>query len=220
MTANDLIEMNRRVSYALWNVASLNTAPNGLSPRLIFPEYRGGNIRISEQEARLLWCTMLQDTSYYYSVEAPTTETYIQSGTKPLSARTDVALYSLVENGLKRVANIEFKAHNATSEQIRKDVEKLIREKITGNWFHLLPSTNSGTIPRLFKKFVTAFEACSACVEHDLDIVFCICVLKNPQLLIRHFDFSHGNGDILAYANEFFSDPATWNMVKPATGEK
>lgn len=215
MTSTDLIEMNRRVSYALWNAISPNKIPTGLSPRLIFPELRGGNIRISEQEARLLFCTMLQDTSYYYSVEAPTTETYVQSGTTPLSARSDVALYRSVENGLKRVANIEFKAHNATSEQIRKDVEKLIREKLTGNWFHLLPSSNSGTIPRLFEKFVNAFEACSSYIDHDIEIVFGICVLRKPRLLINQFDYTHSDGTFVAAINNFFSETDSWTTLSP-----
>ena len=156
MTSNDLIEMNRRVSYTLWNAVSPNKTPAGLSPRLIFPELRGGNIRISEQEARLLWCTMLQDTSYYYSVEAPTTETYVQTGTKPQGARTDVALYRSCETGLKRVANIEFKAHNATQGQIRKDLEKLLREEITGNWFkEKYPLIKPGTISAHLLKLST-----------------------------------------------------------------
>jgi hypothetical protein len=215
MTSNDLIEMNRRVSYALWNAISPNKTPTGLSPRLIFPELRGGNIRISEQEARLLFCTMLQDTSYYYSVEAPTTETYVQSGTKPLSARTDVALYRSSENGLKRVANIEFKAHSATQEQIRKDIEKLLREKITGNWFHLLASANSGTIPRLFKKFVKAFTECSSYIDHDIDIVFGICVLQKPKLLIRHFAYNHSDDDFTVYTENFFSETNSWTTLVP-----
>lgn len=213
MTANDLIEMNRRVSCTLWNIASPNTTPNGLSPRIIFPVVRGGNIRISEQEARLLWCTMLQDTSYYYAVEAPTMETYIQSGKKPQSARTDVALYRSVKSGLERVANIEFKAHNAPLEHIRKDVEKLVREKITGNWFHLLQSTNSATIPRLFEKFVAAFTKCISFVEHDIEIVFCICVLRNKSLLMSHFEYQHGKDDFVIYTKEFFSEVDLWTTL-------
>lgn len=215
MIANDLIEMDRRVSYALWNVASPKMNPNGLSPRLVFPELRNGEMRISEQEARLLWCTMLQDTSYYYSVEAPTRETYVQMGSKPQSARTDVALYRLSENGLKRIANIEFKAHNATPEQIRKDVEKLLREKITGNWFHLLSAADAGTIPRLFEKFVAAFKKCQVFVTCNIDIVFCICVLREPQLFFRHFTFQHDQGDLVAYTKEFFSDTDSWNVLTP-----
>ncbi|MCP4285155.1 MAG: hypothetical protein GY792_11990 [Gammaproteobacteria bacterium] len=215
MTSDDLIEMNRRVVFALWNVASPTGIPKALSPRLIFPELRTGDIRISEQEARLLWCTMLQDTSYYYAVEAPTVETYIQSGTRPISARTDLALYQLLDSGLQRVANIEFKAHNATPEQIMKDIEKLIREKITGNWFHLLSAANAATIPRLFEKFVAAFTACSSLVSHDIDIVFCICVLHNRKMLARRFTFNQDQGDFVEHVSDFFSKPDAWVATFP-----
>lgn len=218
MTSEDLIEMNRRVVVALLNVASQTERPKALSPHLIFPELRTGNIRVSEQEARLLWCTMLQDTSYYYAIEAPTANTYIQSGTKPMSARTDLALYKLTASGFKRVANIEFKAHSSTPEQIKKDTEKLIREKITGNWFHLLSSANSATIPRLFEKFAAAFKACSSHVHNNIDIVFCICVLRNRQMLTRHFTYPHGQRDFVAYVNDFFSDPDTWKATLPGIG--
>ena len=153
MISNDIIEINRRVVYMLWNVVDPNTLPSGLSPRLIFPELRTGNTRVSEQEARLLWCTALQDTSYYYALEAPTSETYIQSGSTPISARTDLALFLPNESYLERVVDIEFKAHNSEQEKIDKDIEKLIREKRIGNWFHLLSATNSATITKLFEKF-------------------------------------------------------------------
>lgn len=219
MTSDDLIEMNRRVVFALWNVASLTGTPKSLSPRLIFPDLRTGEIRVSEQEARLLWCTMLQDTSYYYAIEAPTTETYIQSGTKPISARTDLALYQLLDSSLQRVANIEFKAHNPPLGQIVKDVEKLIREKITGNWFHLLSAANSATIPRLFEKFVAAFEACSSHVHHDIDIVFCICVLRKRQMLSRRLKFQQDQGDFVAYVTDFFSKPDEWVRTSPVVGD-
>lgn len=46
----DLAEINRRLSYDLWNVSCFNEKPSGLSPRLIFPVKRANEeIRISEQ---------------------------------------------------------------------------------------------------------------------------------------------------------------------------
>ena len=218
MTSDDLIEMNRRVAFALWNVASQAEKPKALSPRLIFPELRTGDIRVSEQEARLLWCTMLQDTSYYYAVEAPTAETYVQSGIKPISARTDLALYQLLESGFKRVANIEFKAHSSTLKQIKKDAEKLVREGITGNWFHLLSAANSATIPRLFDKFVAAFTACNSHVHDNIDIVFCICVLRNRKMITRRLTYKHGQGDFVDHIKSFFSKSDEWLTIIPAIG--
>lgn len=218
MTADDLIEMNRRVAFALWNVASQTGSPKALSPHLIFPELRTGDIRVSEQEARLLWCTMLQDTSYYYAIEAPTAETYVQSGTKPISARTDLALYEFMESGFKRVANIEFKAHSSTLKHIKKDVEKLIREKINGNWFHLLSAANAGTIPRLFEKFVAAFTACNAHLHNNIDIVFCICVLGNRRMFTRRFIYQQGQGYFIDHVKDFFSSPDAWEVMIPGIG--
>jgi hypothetical protein len=220
MRHHDLIELNRRVAFALWNVTSPPGPPKSLSPRLIFPQLRSGNIRVSEQEARLVWCTMLQDTSYYYAIEAPTAETYVQSGTKPVSARTDLALYELSDSKLHRVANIEFKAHSTTSGQIKKDVEKLIRENKTGNWFHLLSAANSATIPTLFDKFTTALTACGPYVDHDIDIVFCVCILKSRQMLTNRFTFQPGQGDFVDRVREFFSTDEMWEVTSQGLDSK
>ena len=213
MTANDLLEINRRVASSLWNVGSSTHPPSGLAPRLVFPDYRSGDIRVSEQEARLLWCGALQQTSYYYAVEAPTTESYIQTGQTALSARTDVAIYTVNNNSLQRVANVEFKANSPQPEQIRKDLEKLIREKLCGNWFHLLSASNSGTMPNLFGKFIVAFEQCNEHVLHDLDIVFSFCILRQKQLFSRRFQSTHANGSIQQYVQNFFSSTEGWTIV-------
>lgn len=216
MTADDLFEINRRVAYALWNVASSTSPPSGLSPRLVFPDLRSGKTRVSEQEARLLWCTSLQETSFYYAVEAPTTKTYIQTGKKGQSARTDVALYEASGSSLHRVANIEFKAGSSSSEQIRKDLEKLIREDISGNWFHLLYARNSGTLPSLSKKFVNGFNKCASIVKHDVDIVFCICVLREKQMFARRFCFRFAEGNFTSYVSDFFEHIDKWSVVPSA----
>ena len=216
MTADDLLEMNRRVAYALWNVASSTSPPSGLSPRLVFPDLRSGKTRVSEQEARLLWCTLLQETSYYYAIEAPTTKTYIQTGKKGQSARTDVALYKANGSGLHRVANIEFKAGSSSLEQIRKDLEKLIREEISGNWFHLLSAMNSGTLPSLSEKFITGFEKCSSFVKHDVDIVFCICVLQEKQMFARRFRFRFAEDNFKSYVSNFFEHIDKWSVGSSA----
>jgi len=42
-TIKDLIEINRRLSYNLWNVSFFGDKPSGLSPRLIFPKKRKKN---------------------------------------------------------------------------------------------------------------------------------------------------------------------------------
>ena len=214
MIADDLLEMNRHVAYALWNVASSTSPPSGLSPRLVFPDLRSGETRVCEQEARLLWCTMLQETSYYYAIEAPTTKTYIQKGKseKGTSARTDVALYDASGSSLHRVANIEFKTGSPKPEEIRKDLEKLIREEINDNWFHLLSARDSGTLPSLSKKFITDFNKCSSFVNHDVDIVFCICVLQKKQMFTRRFRFLIAENNFISYVSNFFANIDKWSV--------
>ena len=212
MLTNDLLELNRRVAFALRNVGFTAAPPSGLSPRLVFPDLAKGKTRFSEQESRLLWCNALQETSYYYAVEAPTTKKYVQKGKTPTRARTDVALYTANSSKLQRVANVEFKAGSSTEEQIRKDLEKLIRENLQGNWFHTLHVANRKTITKLFKKFVNAFGKCAKYANHDIDIVFSFCVVPEKQLISRRFEFKVSSGSFKAYATEFFSDSEDWDM--------
>src|SRR5690349_1901655 len=77
---------------------------------LIFPCKRDGTIRISEQEAKLLFVQHLTvDQKYYFCVETPTAETYQQKGKTPISARVDL---TLLGGERKPLAHIELKAHN------------------------------------------------------------------------------------------------------------
>ena len=60
---------------------------------LIFPEYSGrqnGAIRVSEQEARFAFTESLSATPFFYSVETPTEEEYRFTGSKAMSAQTDL----------------------------------------------------------------------------------------------------------------------------------
>ena len=76
MIISDVIEINRRLLYDLWNLTDVSQPPTGLSPRLILPKMRNKSIRIIEQEARFLYCSLLNNFNYFYSVETPT-EKYI-----------------------------------------------------------------------------------------------------------------------------------------------
>lgn len=204
MIIEDLKEMNRRLCHDLWKVSFLGNDITGLSPRLIFPEKRNkSEMRISEQESRILFCNMLSHYNYYYSIETPTREGYQQKGQRKTSALSDLSLYTYkkskskdtVDNNkadnkepddskdnLEKVANIELKAHQPGPKEIKKDIEKLIREKQIGNWFHTLKNINRGTLPVLFKKFEDAFNS------DDLkgqgikkDILFCFCIIDKSK---------------------------------------
>jgi hypothetical protein len=123
---------------------------------LIFPNKRDGTLRISEQEAKLLFIQHLTiDKRFLFSVETPTLETYQQKGMTPISARVDLTLFG---PDRKPVAHIELKAHNCTVEAVRKDLEKLLREKTAGMWFHTLERADRSTLEVLSGKFRTAFS--------------------------------------------------------------
>ncbi|PKP58241.1 hypothetical protein CVT91_08920 [Candidatus Atribacteria bacterium HGW-Atribacteria-1] len=125
MIIKDLIEVNRRLSRDLWNASCFNDKPSGLSPRLIFPVKRINNkIRISEQEAKILYCTILNEINYFYSIETPTNKAYQQTGNTPLSALSDLSIYRYINNGFEKLANVELKAHNPATKNISKDIEK------------------------------------------------------------------------------------------------
>lgn len=214
MIADDLLELNRRTAFALWNVGSLTNPPKGLSPRLIFPGYRSGTTRVSEQEARWLWCSTLSETSYYYALEVPTEEKYQQKGEKPISGRSDVSIYDLDQYKLVKIANIEFKEGNVDIESLRKDFEKLMREKIQGNWFHVLESENSGTIKILFEKCVDAFHQNKNHNVELIDIIFSFCILSKKRIISHRFQYDTSKGKFEDYVSAFFSSTLDWVELK------
>lgn len=207
MLFDDLIEINRRTCSSLWSIADANGHPSGLSPRLIIPTTRKNDLRISEQEARLMFCSSLNNLSYYYSIETPTVQSYQLTGQTAQSALSDLSLYTY-NGSFKKVANIEFKAHNPPQQHISKDIEKLIRENIQGNWFHLLKNIDSGTLPALFTKFINSFNAFSNLVSNknlSVSILFYFCVLDKKWACYKHFDYRPEQGNFDAYVNSFFS---------------
>src|SRR5579871_3181569 len=198
---DDIKELNVEVCRYLWRMSAVGESPSVLSPHLIYPEYTSHNRRVSEQEARFAYAEVLTSSPYYYSVETPTEERYMFTGNTEISARSDMSLYLLLENGLTKVANVELKAGNPRPTHIAKDVEKLVREgtrggPVHGNWFHVLPAADHATVTVLLNKFHRAFDA----VEQrpnwqdagQLSIVICCCVLgRRPQTGwagIRHFE--------------------------------
>jgi hypothetical protein len=131
----DIVDINEAVCRELWHMVSPGQRVEALTPKLIFPEFRKGGVRVSEQEARFVYCSVLNRCSgYFYSVETPTGEPYSFSGVNPMSARSDISLYSCEDGTVKdKVANIELKAHNCSAQDIQKDVEKLVKERQVGN---------------------------------------------------------------------------------------
>jgi hypothetical protein len=218
---SDIFEINRRLSYDLWHLKSIKDKPHELSPRLIIPENRKSEERISEQEAKTIYCGILNKLNYYYSIETPTEETYMQKGKTPQSASTDLSLYSFDYDKCKLVkrVNVEFKHDSVQVETIRKDIEKLIREKITGNWIHTKKSINSSSLSILFDKFIQSFAICkqrkylinlnnNGKVE-EISIVFYFHCIQERWACIKHFKYSglkydDIEDDFMKYVNDFF----------------
>ena len=176
----------------------------GLSPRLILPQKRSGEIRISEQESRVLYCGTLNTLNYFYSIETPTEELYQQKGKTPVSASSDLSIYLNRRDKFEKVVNVEFKAHNPQKEHIRKDIEKLIKEEITGNWFHTLKNVDNRTIPTLFDKFKESFLNCSNIIKEDLSLVFCFCIIEKKWACQKEFNFEPDQDNLSEYIDNFF----------------
>ena len=205
MIIDDIFEINRRLCFNLWSITDVKHKPEGLSPRLILPQKRSGEIRISEQESRFLYCGLINTLNYYYSVETPTTEEYQQTGQRPQSASSDLSLYIHDGHIFDKIANVEFKAHHPPQEQIRKDIEKLIREGDAGNWVHTLKNIDNQTLQTLFVKFIASINEFSEIVgENEVSIVFCFCVLDKKWACIKHFHYNSTKGEFKEYVNNFF----------------
>lgn len=125
--------------------------------RLILPTKRNLLARVSEQESKVLLCGVLEESDWYYSVETPTRQTYVQKGKTPQSARCDLSLYR-TSSPASLAVNIELKAHNPGVEAFRKDFEKLLRERADGLWVHTLLKSDAITVASVFNKMRKAFE--------------------------------------------------------------
>jgi len=205
MVIEDVIEINRRLFYDLWNISDVTGSPSGLSSRLILPKRRSQDVRISEQESRFLYCSLLNNLNYYYSVETPTEEVYRQKGLTHQSAASDLSLYVYKNNKFNKVVNVEFKAHNPSKEHIRKDIEKLLKEKIHGNWFHTLKNIDSRTLPVLFAKIADSIKTHRELVsDRQTSIVFSFCVLEKKWACLNRFTCDSSIQNFDKYVNDFF----------------
>jgi hypothetical protein len=155
--------------------------------KLLFPVYRGGGLRVSEQEARFAFVEALATGPLTYSVETPTSKMYQFTGKSPLSAQTDLAIHD--EAGA-RICNVEFKAKGVSPSAekhfpIYKDLQKLMREPLWGLWFHLLERVDNP--PHCFHSILRDFtetEAVNICkVMLSIDISISCCHSKPSYCL-------------------------------------
>ena len=186
----------------LWNAyerSALVQFRNLGEGRLLFPNYRGGLLRVSEQEARFAFVESLNRGPLLYSVEAPTDKLYQFTGKTPLSAQTDLALHD--GNG-KRICNVEFKAKGVSPSankhfSISKDLQKLLREPIWGLWFHLLESVNNSTINNFLSVLAAQIWEVHQKFIGDIEspgLTIHICVLQHGFSLQKDLTISRNAG--------------------------
>jgi len=214
-----LKEINKDVASTLFNVYLENDLKiKDDTSNLIFPKYNNGKIRISEQEARIIFLKILDSCNYCYSIETPTLEKYIFSvnseyenpNKEGRSACTDICIY---DKALNRVVNIELKAHIPKQMSFNKDFEKLFNEEkpTIKNWFHLLENKDSGTFKSLKDKFITATKEAHKKYPNknkDITILFNICVLKPKLLFQKTLKYSNITDESI---NDFFENIEGWN---------
>ena len=206
---NEVRRINRLTSEHIF--AMKTTRSNGMvisSPRLIFPRYRNGITRISEQEARFSFTGVLEDRNdFFYSVETPTSTVYRFTGAGKRSALFDLCLYEhdTESNDLKLVTACEFK-HGGKG--INKDIQKLSSLTsnvgvIIGNWFQLINSIDSATIKSLFAKIAEALKQANP--SDPSVIIFHFCIMgPQPTILEKVFDCSRTSLSFNSYVDDFF----------------
>ena len=112
---------------------------------LIYPKKRDSSERISEQEAKILFCHILLKENVAFSVETPTIGEYSFTGNKKRSGNLDLCIYEKEENKYVRSNCIEYKAHNG-SKAYQSDIEKLLSEEGNNYFVHILPGVNNRTL--------------------------------------------------------------------------
>lgn len=87
-----------------------------------------------------------------------------------------------------KVVNIELKARNCSARDIKKDMEKLVKERQVGNWFHCLANIDNSTLRVMFEKLEQSFQSVAKPVTITPLIVFCFCVLEKNWAIMKCLD--------------------------------
>lgn len=194
----NISDARKRADTILWDAYARSSGcpPGGPgSGRLVFPRYRDGSVRVSEQEARFAFVEALCQGPLRYSVEVPTSKLYTFKGKTPLSAQTDLQVHDVDGSG---ICNVEFKAKGVSSSaqnnfQIYKDLQKLLREPVWGLWFHLLEGVDNLTI----NKFLDVMTKQIGEVQRDFGkdiqtpgLTLHVCVLRHGLSLQKDMSLS------------------------------
>jgi hypothetical protein len=177
-------------------------------PGLIFPRYRDGRGRVSEQEAKHLFLYRLcSDGRCRFSVETPTCDTH---GTGTRSGCVDVSLYV---SGHQIDVHIEFKEGNR--EDVERSLAKLVREEKLGGWFHTLLSADRGTLPSVATKLIAPLHGIRHYVEDCSPhmCLFAFCIIERRRLFLRWLTLG-GEGSVEQCEQAFREltlDTSSWN---------
>ena len=166
--------------------------PDAYHPRnnggILFPCYRSGKPRISEQELRQQFIEEVRRTypSWYYSVETPTESCYdfqhgVEATEKGRSARFDLTLY---DEQRHPIAFIEFKAHGRTTQpNYEKDFLKLVQ--------------TNGVVCRLFVQLFEGFDdtTLNNLVEKKLGPSFNAVPTAREKIACRFYTLKPYNGE-------------------------
>ncbi len=158
-----MINTCREVAKKLISLNNVFDIKTSLNDSLLFPKYRSkskDNIRISEQESKILFANHFLINKIFFSIEVPTMSSHSFSGKTEISARFDLATYKSNEHG-EFDWIIELKAHNPKDISIQKDLEKILASNCNCVWFHTLKNEDKATIPSILKKFKNSFDVLS-----------------------------------------------------------
>ncbi len=182
--------MNEQIREAAIELTKIYSQSPNVS--LLFPIYHNennNNLRVSEQESKIVLANIFIKNHIPFSIEVPTITKHSFSGEKDLSARFDMATYA---QNSRTDFNwvIELKAHNPSQKSIEKDFEKMVASKCNCIWFHTLENEYKGTIPSLLKKFNNAL---TKEIEHNEGThmwIIGIVVLRKKRLYLRKINLN------------------------------
>jgi len=167
--------------------------------RIVFPRKRKESIRISEQELRFVFVEQLNKKiekgwDVFYAVETPTKDSYsgFSKGQDPRqdengrSGEFDLVIFN---NHMNRIALIEFKANNASSQDHKKDFIKLNNPKEGGKevlryLIEIVNAYDNGTLSRLHAKITgneSVFRCWSLDKRKDITTEICVAPIKKEN---------------------------------------
>jgi len=202
MNIEDLNTVVFRTADILWKIGNELDFCVTRETKLIFPAdqqpQKKKKLRISEQEAKLIFIKQLESFACAYSVETPTIKKYKFSGDAKgqRSGSLDLCIFKIQKNKYIREVNVEFKAHNM--KPYLQDFEKLIREPGLGVFFHLLESVNNGTLTStnnrkgVLVKYKAAFAELANIIRNIEKEITIYLVSLNPRfIIVSRIDTAH-----------------------------